>query len=60
MDFFAVPTQNYRQLSNFFDEGVTACRTPHLFPIVDDVTAVPGSLIGEYLQSLESAPPTLA
>ena len=34
---------------DFFDKGLIACRTPHPFPLAEDIKAIPGSLIHEYL-----------
>ncbi|MBN1103061.1 MAG: ATP-binding protein [Deltaproteobacteria bacterium] len=34
---------------DLFDAGFVACRTPHPFPLTEDVTAIPGSLIDQYL-----------
>jgi len=34
---------------DFFDRGFIACRTAHPFPLAEDVSAVPGSLIDQYL-----------
>lgn len=34
---------------DFFEKGFIACRTPHPFPLARDVSAIPGSLIDEYL-----------